>query len=390
MISYKKWIDLPPPENLFHYTSVDSFYKICKSVTFYATNIFYLNDSKEYIEGQNLFIKELSKIDLQRLNQTAIDQTKALIKQHTQYINGQGASPILHNQHVFIVSFSKKYDDLSQWRAYCSDGGILLGMKGNELARIAKIQTNKIGFRLIQCIYENKKKIKLIKELIEWYIENEIPISKLLNRVAQLSCSFKDDAFKDECEWRLVYSDIKWSDDSEDSIKENHLVYNENLMQILDFRTRESMLIPFIKFELNPEIFDKEKIAQYESLKDKTRSLEKEISQQQKLSSIPENLGEIAKIFNTSKDACNSIYERLGDKTKLPRPLFEIMIGPGDYSQELLKSAISNYILTKINVESSYVEYRTVFDRLQNLKEIYWQQLAYNIKISKIPFRKRL
>jgi hypothetical protein len=101
---------------LYHYTSGNSLLGIIQSKSLWATDLRFLNDFEELNRGLDIFekfsddlVKDIldSNIDLKHLTQLM----KILVGNIRR--NAQNTS-------IHAVSFTKKYDDLSQWLSYCN------------------------------------------------------------------------------------------------------------------------------------------------------------------------------------------------------------------------------------------------------------------------------
>lgn len=101
--------------SLYHYTTVSGLKGIIESGCLHATNIRYLNDSKEFIFGLDYFSKifsssgkgpSLDKPIYDHLIDTLFRKAFCDVRHGGQELNS------------FVVSFSSKPDLLSQWRAY--------------------------------------------------------------------------------------------------------------------------------------------------------------------------------------------------------------------------------------------------------------------------------
>lgn len=51
--------ELFPVECIYHYTTLDGFISILENRDFWISNINFMNDSREFIDGKNMFIKYL-------------------------------------------------------------------------------------------------------------------------------------------------------------------------------------------------------------------------------------------------------------------------------------------------------------------------------------------
>lgn len=95
--------------SLFHYTSTEVLNLLLNTATFRATNIFYLNDSKEYITG----VMELRKY--LKNNPQYYHMLTLLNKDDGKSFPG-----------LYTVSFSKEPDSLHQWITYAKESGVAI------------------------------------------------------------------------------------------------------------------------------------------------------------------------------------------------------------------------------------------------------------------------
>ena len=137
-----------------------------------------------------------------------------------EYITDKFISPL------YTVCFSGNGDLLSQWRGYADDGkGVAIGFKTKYLKKWhdcvildgAPFQTaafNKVNYSFSEMndLVELKKNtlLKYIKlyEKDEHSIFINNAITELIKEIEELSPFYKDDSFKEEDEYRLVYRDM--------------------------------------------------------------------------------------------------------------------------------------------------------------------------------------
>ncbi len=104
---------------IYHYTSIESLYKIVNSRSLRLSSSQYLNDSKE-----QKIIKEL--INLELLDKESISYDINRINQIKDLFD--------ENLELFIISFSKHRDLLSQWRGYADNSrGVSIGFNVDKL-----------------------------------------------------------------------------------------------------------------------------------------------------------------------------------------------------------------------------------------------------------------
>jgi len=110
--------------SLFHYTTQAGLCGIIESKSLWFTDIFYLNDATELEYTFNL-VQDVIEIKSRNMDVRGLmagsdsSQIIHFINESAQY------RFIAESVGFYVFSFSKKPDDLSQWRAYSDDGGVL-------------------------------------------------------------------------------------------------------------------------------------------------------------------------------------------------------------------------------------------------------------------------
>lgn len=218
------------PANLYHYTSGTGLLGIVDSDSVWATQIHYLNDSKEFQHAIDLAkeVLDATPMDSEPTDRLAIKQNLSLALDN---LSGLG---------IYVACFSEAPDSLSQWRGYCAPGfGYCLGFVKSELQACALGQ----GFNLGQCIYDERQQRESIKIWVNFAIRaitaqrdhNEDAREftyRYMSAFARIAPLFKHHSFKDEREWRLT-SLIAASD------------------QRIKLRPMRSMLAPYVSIKLN-------------------------------------------------------------------------------------------------------------------------------------------
>jgi hypothetical protein len=201
-------IDRPAPDILYHYTSLDAMTKVVSSRSLLASDTRFLNDSKELTHLTTTIIDRL-KI---RLRSAGPDKKPAL----------QWLLSNLENDErdpVYVISFSAKADDLSQWRGYThTTQGVCIGfdtkglrdalkqMKGDRHERGRFLMLGKV-------IYLGENEGSSFDEFITSacgyidVIDGDVVRSVAAERLITSATPFyKHIAFKDEREWRIRMS----------------------------------------------------------------------------------------------------------------------------------------------------------------------------------------
>ncbi|MDD2270983.1 MAG: DUF2971 domain-containing protein [Desulfuromonadaceae bacterium] len=217
------------PERLFHYTSQSGLLGICSSKKIWATNLLYLNDRHEFSHAtrmaQIILMRTLSNSDYMKLSLSQSYGSKFMC-----------STPDIG---VFVTSFSEIGDLLSQWRGYCgAESGYSIGFDFSSLSEIAV--ANQMKF--VKCIYDEEEQQKILKKIIDEVLEKNSLIDEetvdsvgeeIFKAVYLAASIFKDKAFEEEREWRVVSEVFSLKD------------YRTQ------FRTAKSTIVPFIDVSLN-------------------------------------------------------------------------------------------------------------------------------------------
>jgi hypothetical protein len=224
-------------ELLYHYTSVESFLNILDRGEMWASHIRYQNDTSE-----------------QRL---IWDHVRARIKTRLEAASEEDRDRLLLFQSLanapleldlYVLCFSKDGgDSLSQWRGYGGSAGVAIGFEPSELKKKCSAFTTAMshnlpfpmGFAALNHVYyiepAGDERLKQSDIIIDNPMprEHESRFSKeevFSRRISLSSSNSKHKAFQEEKEWRIVICDVP-----------------ENAVR---FRTRRTMMIPYVSFDL--------------------------------------------------------------------------------------------------------------------------------------------
>ena len=225
-----------PSKVYYHYTSLDKMWKILSGEELWATQAGFSNDKEELLKG----IGAISDIICNRA-EWADDELKACVRKIT-----------LDALDSYIICFCDKDDKLSQWRAYCKDGGASLGFAFDE-TNIQFFYSDRKDDRMLpmQCqlipVYyyplngDSSNKMALSKESLERKLKDLLPrMSDLYSKkeaILELIPYIKHIGFEEEEEHRWL---IRNKRDSAFS----HLEYK--LDDVVCYNG-ESMPRPFVK-----------------------------------------------------------------------------------------------------------------------------------------------
>src|SRR5262249_48878678 len=125
---------------------------------------------------------------------------------------------------VCVFSLTEARDQLSQWRAYSSSGGYMIGFNTPSLGFVAKNQ----GFLLSRCIYRELDQEMLIADTVEPFLAgfaatladcNPTPhkihaiADRFVDHLVRIAPLLKHHSFEEEREWRLISQPIPLAHD---------------------------------------------------------------------------------------------------------------------------------------------------------------------------------
>lgn len=239
------------PSILYHYTTLLGLKGIIENGKIWVTNILYLNDSEEFFNAKKAFNSVFEAmwdtpeiIDaLTEEGQDFLSLLDRRIEKIFEYNEGGFT--------VFVSSFSRSADKLSQWRGYCPDGsGICVGFDFVHLNNLA-------GCQLVKCIYvkqsmsssEEQDGFNKVYEFILSYLKmfqsfetdenkkerKERLLQDFEREFLKFAAKVKHPGFQEEDEWRLI------------------LMLDESSNKKVLYRAGKSMLIPYIEIDIRDE-----------------------------------------------------------------------------------------------------------------------------------------
>ena len=172
------------PALLYHYTDFDGLLGILSSHSLRATFSETLNDGSEWVYGKEV-LKSNSKAIPDSVRDALTPPSGIVMPPPTS---------------MFVTCFCEEPNLLSMWRSYTiHGGGFSLGFEGTKLSslQIDDLSVGSYAARLVKVYYGKILPDPLLALLeggqlyAEWVLENMI----------------KDDAFKEEREWRIIVPD---------------------------------------------------------------------------------------------------------------------------------------------------------------------------------------
>lgn len=113
---------------LYYYTSTDTMRYMLTGGDIYATNIRYMNDSQEYINGlEELYhLSQNENLVREWIKQEQLDES--LWDKIQNVFTLQNLKENKHEMEYYSISFCKKNDLLSQWAIYAKESGVSIKM----------------------------------------------------------------------------------------------------------------------------------------------------------------------------------------------------------------------------------------------------------------------
>lgn len=214
------------PNILYHYCSLEAFYNIVVNKSLWLSDSYCTND---YMENKWIYRK------LNTIRENPINSEKlALLDEAIRFFEINSYIP-------FISCFSEEPDLLSQWRSYAHDGeGVAIGFntKYFNIKQHLPYTMSVFGDRSIgiyNVIYEDADQVDLLQQVVNM----NMPAHDLGIKIKQFSFIFKNAAFREEKEWRIIHTPL---------ILGSH---TDGSTQILggisacNFRTTQNDLIPY-------------------------------------------------------------------------------------------------------------------------------------------------
>jgi hypothetical protein len=204
------------PRTVYHYTSGEAFLGIITNRKLWLSNAAYLNDPTELEYGIDVVRRALS--DYFNPAMPLAEGTAESIPQRFR----KNCAQLISTENLlspwYLGSFSSEGDDISQWRAYCPNGGYAIGFDGLSLAKA--IADAGIEFIHGQVEYSKERQLARVEKTMAQYAEKLEERSKSYPHhtyatlahgvLAQCSLAlgmdllfFKNTPFKAEREWRI-------------------------------------------------------------------------------------------------------------------------------------------------------------------------------------------
>lgn len=115
--------------DLFYYTTTDTMSHILTGGNIYATNIRYMNDAEEYLNGLNEIYNLFKRVDIIKAWMTRSNVSENLLETLDNTYSERNLIDNKKYMEYYSISFCKKNDLLSQWAIYARESGVSIKMK---------------------------------------------------------------------------------------------------------------------------------------------------------------------------------------------------------------------------------------------------------------------
>jgi len=165
----REWLYQPIPGRLWHYTNFDGFAGMVRSGRIWATDVWSLNDTEEFIHAKG--IAESVIRDLPEDGDSA--RAKAAAKDFVDSCFNTGVlSPA--RLEIYVAAFTTLDDTLSQWWRYGDSGkGFSLGFDLRQL-RPPSGSGSLVAFA--PCVYEESEKRRLISAALHHFVSGTLSL----------------------------------------------------------------------------------------------------------------------------------------------------------------------------------------------------------------------
>lgn len=222
------------PKTIYHYSNTDALYNIFKSNEIWLTDSRYLNDRSETINARKI-IAETIEEESANIGPVLKSSLKLALLESDNNKRKPG---------MFLASFSKSRDLLSQWKGYApSRSGVCIGFDPHRITANKYRRKNKAY--LFDVLYSHASKRKLISHFLNT-METFIESHRITIRQAE-TISHSIRGFFETCS--VCFKDPSWTEEQEVRLV---ILPGEDL--IVDYKMRSGYIIPFARNTFKPNI----------------------------------------------------------------------------------------------------------------------------------------
>lgn len=227
----------------YQYTDINAIKSIIENNSIRLTNIRFLNDKAEFFIG----IKYLQQgFRLHKFYHSVSESCRQALQYHVNDFLYSNSGKIIEKiDNLYVASFSKRNDVLSQWRGY--------GMYSVEI-NLNTLHESNAGqpLYLMDCIYYDdygndttQYTDNVIGSIVNAFTlnwqengDNSHLIHNLIESLSVYALTYKHHSFTEEAETRLIY-------------------INDRNTRFVEFRSSNDMLVPYITLQFPPQAITK-------------------------------------------------------------------------------------------------------------------------------------
>lgn len=228
---YAHWAALHSalPATLYHYSTAQGLLSMVKSGHIWATESRYMNDPREFLHGAELILQIVERRLEKKASQVLFDLREA-VRLHFEEKR--------QNLRIFATSFCVNGDLLSQWRGYGDvGGGYALGFRP-ELLLGSEPEARPPLRVLRRVLYDRAEQERIIDEWLDAVDSTSKVPEGFWSAFSEAVVSFKDAAYAEEDEWRLIQFGRAWHG-------------SRAWLHPVEFRERKGRIIPYADLDLS-------------------------------------------------------------------------------------------------------------------------------------------
>lgn len=211
-------------KSLYHYCSLDTFLNIIKNSSIWLSDIQKSNDSREmawfrekyydfildkYNNTDDLTVKSICELILSMAVTDGYEKCPLWLLPATK-TNSEEIANTFFSLRTYAFCLSELPDSLGQWRGYADNGcGVAIGFSREYLDAISGYSLRCPSFNfLIGSISYRTNFSSLFEKMFDIHDKNKFDefILKSMIDLTRTSALFKHPSFKEEKEWRIIYS----------------------------------------------------------------------------------------------------------------------------------------------------------------------------------------
>ncbi len=247
---------------LYHYCSTSSFLSIINNQSIWLSDVGKSNDAKEL----NILRQRYYDFIYRKYNTTADEKEKECCKlllavattdgfnKEVSLLNrmdlAQELMDAYRGMRAYCFCTTELKDSLGQWRGYADNGnGLAIGFSKKYLENIKgrSLLCPISNFYMLGVSYERKNMDDICRVLFDSCEKDSPPhfLTQTLERLFHLSVFFKDKSFKEEKEWRIVFT-------MNDKTIDKNLLNFEYFEKVAEEKYKKYFNTPALRFTARP------------------------------------------------------------------------------------------------------------------------------------------